>query len=76
VLVCDAGALGYEGLLWAVVRSDELCRTAMLDVSDDVTEDIADRRAKQGEDDDNDDSDKNKYESVFYKTLTFFFRGE
>jgi hypothetical protein len=42
----------------------------------DGAEDVANDRAKQHEDRNNNDSDQNKDQRVFYQTLTFFFRGE
>jgi hypothetical protein len=39
-------------------------------------ENVANDRAKQHEDRNNNDSNQNKDQSVFYQTLTLFFRGE
>jgi hypothetical protein len=41
-----------------------------------IGEDIADRRAKQGQNYDYDDSDEYENERVLNQTLTFFFRSE
>jgi hypothetical protein len=42
----------------------------------DGAENVANDRAKQHEDRNNNDSDQNKDQSIFYQTLAFFFRGE
>ena len=42
----------------------------------DGAENVANDRAKQHEDRDNNDSNQNKDQSVLYQTLAFFFRGE
>ena len=41
---------------------------------DDIRENIANCRAEQCEDDDNDDSDQHEDQGVFNETLTFFTR--
>jgi len=43
-----------------------------LDLHHNIAEDVADNRAKQRQDNDNDYSDQDKDESVLYKTLAFF----
>jgi hypothetical protein len=48
-----------------------------LDVSDDVREDVTDRRAKQGQDDDNDDGHEDQDQGVFDEALTLVvFEGK
>jgi hypothetical protein len=42
----------------------------------DGAEDVANDRAKKHEDRNNNDSNQNKDQSIFYQTLAFFFRGE
>jgi len=42
----------------------------------DGAENVANDRAKQHEDCNNNDSDKNKDQGILYQTLAFFFRGE
>jgi hypothetical protein len=42
----------------------------------DGAEHVADDRAKQHEDCNNNDSDQNEDQSVLYQTLAFFFRSE
>jgi len=48
----------------------------MLDGLDDVAEDFANGRAKQGQDNDNDDSNQYEDQRVLYQSLSFFFGGE
>ena len=45
-----------------------------LQVLDQVRENVADSRAKQCQNDDNDDCDQNQNQRVFYEALTFFTR--
>jgi hypothetical protein len=47
-------------------------RLERLQGSNDIAEDVADRRAKQGQDDDHDNRDQNQDQSVLYEALTFF----
>jgi hypothetical protein len=49
-----------------------LDNAGLLDVAHDVREDVTNRRAKQGEDNDHDNGDQDQDQSVFDQTLAFF----
>jgi hypothetical protein len=51
-------------------------RGMMLDGLNDVAEDSTNSGAKQGQDNNNDDSNQYEDQRVLYQTLSFFFRGE
>ena len=51
-------------------------RGMMLDGFDDVAEDSTNSGAKQGQDNNNDDSNQYEDQRVLYQTLGFLFRGK
>lgn len=59
-------------MLVALNKDKVFLKNKKLEVANDIAEDVANDRAKQQQNGDNDDSDQNQDQRILYETLTFF----
>ena len=72
----DSGSIGIKKAPGKPGASFLHCTAVLLEAVVDLGEDVADDRAKQGEDGDHDDGDQDEDQSVLNQTLAFGLRSE